>query len=348
MAERKKRVTSLDVARAAGVSANTVSLVVRNSDLVAPDTKERVREIIARLGYRPHAAAAALRSDRAHALGYLVPEVTQAVQDVFRHQLLSAMVTSAHIASHQLLIDTFVDAPGSASLLSAGRIDGALVDWVVSDEVLEQLIKQNAPVVLVGRETSLPVSWVKADERGGALQATRQLLELGHQRFALITGGNAHTNAIVRERVEGFEQALGEVNIPLDGTRTVNGDWTYASGLALGMHLLEQRPRSTAIFALNELMAVGVLQAARVQGLTVPHDFSVVTVEDSPWVEYVRPQLTAVHVPMYEVGRRATEMVLALLDTADSGPRTEVLPTTFVVRESSGRARENASERVDQ
>jgi len=114
----------------------------------------------------------------------------------------------------------------------------------------------------------------------------------------------------------------------------VQGDYTFASGVERGRELLGRDPRPTAIFAMSEIMASGVLQAAQALGLCVPEDLSIVTTENSPLVEYVRPRLSAVHVPMYQVGARATDMLIALIDDPTQAPRQLVLPTTFVDRES--------------
>jgi len=336
MTSSSPRISSREVAQAADVSANTVSLVVRDSPRISEQTKVRVREVIARLGYRPHAAARALRSARSGTLGYLVPEVPKAARDVFRHQLLSAMITAARARGYHLLVDTLGDADSCMALLRSGRIDGALIDWVVDDTVLERLVAANAPVVLVGRDGGdLPVSWVKADEEEGAYRATRHLLEQGHRVIGLLAAGDEATNAIVRERTRGYRRALHEASLAADPACTALGDWTFEAGCGLAHGLLMRESRPTALFALNELMAVGALDAARRLGLRVPMDLAIATVEDSPWVEYVWPALTGTHVPMYEVGTRATEALFAVLDDGALPPRQITLPTHLIVRAST-------------
>lgn len=342
MVIQRTRISSRDVARVAGVSANTVSLVVRDSPLVTQATKERVRAVIDRLGYRPHAAAAALRSTRSRTLGFLVPEVKEPIQDVFRHQLLSAITTRAREADHYLLVDTFVEAGRCLALLDSGRIDGAIVDWRIPDEVLKGLVARGAPIVLAGRDAGcLPVGWVMADEEGGAYEAGRHLLAAvgargrGHDPLALLAAVEEETNAVAQARVQGYRRALDEAGRPLDPKYVAHGDWTFESGVAEGRRLLAQAPRPDAIFALDELMAMGVLRAAGELGLRVPDDLALATVEDNPWVDYVQPRLTAVHVPMHEVGVRATDALLALLADPNAPPQRLVLPTTFTVRESS-------------
>jgi len=333
----RTRVTSREVAAAAGVSPATVSLVVRESPLVKASTRERVQEVIARLGYRSHAAAAALRSARSRTLGYLVPEMIDPAQDVFRHQLLSAMTTRAHASDYYVLVDTFVQSTRALPLVTGGRIDGILADFFVPDAVLADLIARDIPVVLVGRDSDTKgVSWVKADETDGAREATRHLLGQGHRRIGLIAAGEEGNNDIVRARLDGFRQALAEAGVPIMPEFVAHSrDFTFESGCALGHSLLDRRSRPSALFVFNETLAAGVLKAARQLHIRVPEDLAIATTEDSPWVGYIWPELTAVHVPMRDVGTRATEMLLALLDDPSSAPLHEILPTTLVIRASS-------------
>jgi LacI family transcriptional regulator len=345
-------VTSRDVAQAAGVSLNTVSLVVKGSPLVAPPTMARVQAVIAELGYRPHAAAAALRSTRSHTLGFLVPwgydgqssspgltaELYPTI-DVFRNVMLNAMTAQARSAGYYLLLDTFADVQHCLTLVGSARIDGALVDMLISDVMLKELIARGVPLVLVGRDAGdLPVSWVKADEAGGAYTATRHLLALGHRRFGAISAANEHTHAVVRERLQGYRRALEEAAIEVEPASIARGDWSFQSGYMLGRELLSRQVPPTALFVLSEIMAAGAQQGALDLGLRVPDDLAIVTIEGSPLVEYVRPQLSAVHVPMYAVGLRAAEVLLSLLNEPIDEPHRIVLPTTFVVRESSAPA----------
>jgi DNA-binding LacI/PurR family transcriptional regulator len=207
--------------------------------------------------------------------------------------------------------------------------------------MLKELIARNVPLVLVGRDAGdLPISWVKADEEDGAYTATLHLLALGHRRFAAITAADEHTHAVVRERMRGYRRALEEADLEVESGSVVRGDWSFQSGYTLGRELLSRQAPPTALFVLSEIMAAGAQQGALDLGLRVPDDLAIVTIEGSPLVEYVRPQLSAVHVPMYAVGLRAAEVLLSLLDKPEREPRRIVLPTTFIVRESSAPASE--------
>ncbi|HLV97968.1 MAG TPA: LacI family DNA-binding transcriptional regulator [Ktedonobacterales bacterium] len=333
---RRPRITGRDVAVAAGVSHNTVSLVMRDSPLVKPETKEHVRKVIAELGYQRNAVAAALASSKSQTIGYLIPQDTvNAEIDVFRNQMLKAVELCAEAHDYYVLIDMFVDAQRARSLVSSGRIDALLVDARISHEVVEKLASSHIPIVLIGRDAGdLAISWVKADEEGGAYQATTHLIQGGHQRIAFITAGEAD-HQIVRQREQGYRRALTQAGLPIIPEYIVRGDWTFESSYELSSQLLRQNPRPTAFFVVTELMAAASLQAAAAMKLRVPRDIAVVTIGDSMWVRYVQPQLTAVHVPMMEVATQATELLFQHIEESISEPQQITVPTALIVRASS-------------
>lgn len=332
------RTTLRDVARVAGVSHNTVSLVVRGSERVLPDTRARVRAVIDLLGYQPHAAAAALRSSRAGAIGYLVHRAqrteAQAVLDAFLNSVWRGIGDAADDGNYFVLRADFADVRRSRALLSSGRVDGLLVDYLIGDEILSDLVTgMNSPVVVIGRASDVAgVAWVRADEEDGAYRATRHLLELGHTEVGLVTVREAQ-HPIVREREAGVNRALLEAGLRGQPQRWF-GDWTFESGFSIGREVMDSTHRPSALFVLSEFMALGCLQAAQAAGHELPKDLSIATVEGSLLVNYVRPALTAVHVPMYRVARRAAEILLSSFD----GPGyslQETLATEFVVRAST-------------
>jgi LacI family transcriptional regulator len=206
---------------------------------------------------------------------------------------------------------------------------------MVEDDVLAQLLERTANLVLVGRDTPLPVSWVKADEEGGAYKLGRHLIAQGRRRPALLAVSEAYDSAMASERVRGFRRALTEAGLDLLPEHVVLGDWSFESGYVLGQQLLTKPDPPDAVFALAEGIAVGLVEAARHLGVRVPADLSVVTTEDNEWVKHVVPALTASHVPMFEVGVRATELLLARLADPDLPTEQLVIPTTMHVRESS-------------
>ncbi len=331
------RTTLRDVARIAGVSHNTVSLVVRGSEHVLPETRARVQAVIEHLGYQPHAAAAALRSSRSGAIGFLIhrtPGPGPSEVDAFRNRVWHGISDTADKGGYFVLHSGFADIRRSRALLSSGRVDGLLVDYLVSDLIISEIVTGiTAPVVVIGRSTGVPgVGWVRADEEGGAFEATRHLIELGHREIGLVSE-RSEENSVVCEREAGMRRALTEAGLR-GHTQRWFGDWTFDSGYNLGLEIARSGHRPSALFVLNELMAAGCLRAFESCGHELPRDLAIVTVEDSRLVDYVRPALTAVHVPMYEVATRAADMLLAAIDDGDRG-HGDTLATEFVVRASS-------------
>ena len=209
-----RRVTMRDVGRIAGVSHNTVSLVVRDSDRVLPETKARVRAVIEHLGYEPHVAAASLRSSRSQTIGYLV-EPGQGADlltevDVFRNHVWRAITEAAEARHYFVLQSGFSDVRRARSLLSGGRIDGLLVDYLVSDAVVGDLmLGTSVPIVVIGRTSEIPgVSWVKANEEGGTYMAASHLIAQGHRRIELLTVSDS-SHPIVHALRTGREARLG-------------------------------------------------------------------------------------------------------------------------------------------
>ncbi len=333
------RPTLRDVARIAGVSHNTVSLVVRGSNRVLPETRARVEAVIEHLGYQPHAAAAALRSSRSGAVGYLIDRPLGAEPrtevDAFRNRVWHGISHTADAGGYFVLHAGFSDIRRSRALLpSSGNVDGLLVDFLIDDDALSiQLVQRHrfATVVVIGRSTEVPgVAWVRADEEGGAYVATRHLIELGHTAIGVVSV-RSEDHPVVREREAGMRGALGASGLPTNTPRWF-GDWTFESGYSLGLEIMRSSHRPSALFVLNELMAFGCLQAAESAGNVLPRDLAIVTVEDSRLVDYVRPALTAVHVPMYLSGSSAAmEMLLTAIEQTQRS-LGETLATEFVVQ----------------
>lgn len=337
-----ERVTLRDVARIAGVSHNTVSLVLRDSSRVLPATRERVQAVIDRLGYQPHAAAAALRSARAGAIGHLIqrgPEPQAVTEvDMFRNWVWRGITDTAEAKGYFVLQSGFADVRRSKALLSSGRVDGLLVDVLVPDSLIAEIATHGAPpIVVIGRDCEVPgVSWVRADEEGGAYVATQHLLALGHREIALVTV-RSESHPTARAREAGMQHALADASLEAS-PRTWFGDWTFESGQRIGREIALAERRPTALFVLNEAMAAGCVRGLQQAGYGVPGDLAVATVEDSRWVEYLDPPLTAVHVPMYRVASRATELLLGQIeggDTEGGDVEHDTIGTEFVIRAST-------------
>ncbi len=330
------RVTIRDVAREAGTSVATVSRVLNDSGPVHAATRERVREIARRLRYSPSGAARSLSTQKTHTIGVLLP----ALYGEFFSEVIRGIDQMAHRRGYHLLVSSsHADRDELEAALRAmhGRVDGLLVMTPDIDaETLTAILPPRLPLVLIN--TSLDegsFASVAVDNFGGVYGMVRHLLELGHRRIAIIQGTRGNHDA--QHRLRGYRAALSEAGIPPDPALEIEGNFTEAAGHAAVRRVLALEPRPTAIFASNDAMAIGALSALREAGLRVPRDLSVVGFDDIPIARYMDPPLTSVHVGISELGGRATERLLEVMEkTGKREPLREVFHTTLVVRESCG------------
>lgn len=327
-------VTIRDVAREAGVSIATVSRVFNNSAAVAEETRNAVRAIAQRLRYVPHGAARSLITRRTATIGLILPDL----YGEFFSELIRGVDAAARAHGYHLLVSSShadraeVDA---ALRLMRGRVDGIVVMLPQPDAHLPLPDAARLPVVRIGgSDGDMGADAIVVANRAGARAMVRHLVELGHRRIAVITG--ASDNADADERLRGYREALREAGLAPSAALEAAGDFSEASGFRAAMTLLASHPAPTAVFALNDAMAIGALSALRSGGLTVPGDVAVVGFDDIPMASYVDPPLTSVHVDISALGERAAGRLLARLGTAAPASGVEVFPTTLVVRRSCG------------
>ena len=326
--------TIRDVAARAGVSVATVSRTLNGIGPVHDDTSRRVRAAARALRYVPHAAARSLSIRRSHTLGVLLPEV----HGEFFSEVIRGIDVAARARGYHILVSSsHADAAQMASMLRAlrGRVDGLIV--MSPDVELGRLARElppSAPVVLLNTATSTRAT-IRVDNYSGARSMTDYLVGLGHRRIAFITG--PERNADAAERRRGYRAALGNGTASKKRPLEIEGDFTEESGYRAVTKILAMKPRPTAIFAANDAMAIGALQALRESGVRVPADLALAGFDDIPMARYVTPQLTTIRVDIAELGRRAVESLVASLEQSDGeGSREDIVPTTLVVRESCG------------
>ncbi|GAA1002702.1 LacI family transcriptional regulator [Acrocarpospora pleiomorpha] len=322
-------VTISYIAETAGVSIPTVSKVINGRSGVAADTRARVEALISEYGYR--------KTNRRNMMELVFGEledmwgleIIRGVERVAREHRVGVVLTEfgpRHDPMEHPIDETLARRP--ACVVTVAQL---------SEEQRNQLRAKDIPFVVFDPTTELPdgVPFVGATNWAGGRSATRHLIELGHRRIAMIAGPDRIL--CCRARLDGYRSALEATGLSMDDSLVVRTDLTRDGGRAAALGLLSGPARPTAIFACNDLQALGVYQAARELELRIPGDLSVVGFDDLPVAAFVDPPLTSVHQPLTEMAAAATELALALGRGEETPQLGLELATTLTVRESTSR-----------
>lgn len=348
-------ITIRDVARHAQVSVTTVSHVVNATRFVSEVARERVQRAIDELGYVPSALARSLKSNRTHTVGMMIPNSS----NPYFAEIIRGIEDTCYGAGFNVILCNSDDDPHKQStyvrLLSEKQVDGLIVLSSGSDsELLDTLRAARMPQVVVDREIDdLAADLVEVNHEAGGSLATRHLLALGHRRIACIAGPQGLSSA--RQRVQGYRAALADAGLPLGDARQAatdealvrSGDFTSAGGHAAMLALLPPDDRKhwpTAVFASNDLMAIGAVCAAASRGLRIPQDLSVVGFDDIALAAYCNPPLTTIAQPKHETGELAARLLLQRIAEPSRGLQREILQPALQVRQSTSPLRGNAGE----
>lgn len=331
-----KPATIRDVADRAGVSVASVSRVLTGAGVVAEPTRLKVLEAVEALAYVPHSGARSLSTSRSDCIGVILPDL----YGEFFSELIRGMDLAARAAGLHLIVSSSHDDAGDAAAAirsMRGRVDGLIVLSPHLDAAnLAANLAGRLPVVLMNGGTDAgDRPSIVIDNLGGARTAVEHLLSLGRERIAHIGGPLGNLDA--RDRAAGYVEAVRAAGLaPL----VVTGDFTQASGHAAMRQLLGEGVRPDAVFAGNDMMAVGALLAMQEAGVRVPRDVAVVGFDDVPIAALVRPALTTLRIEIAETGRRAVERLVALIASTDqpeaaSGERRDVIRPRLIEREST-------------
>ena len=330
------RITIRSVARAAGVSTSTVSNVLNGRHgQMAPNTLARVQGTMARLGYRPNHLAQSLPTNRTATIGLIISELTNSLYP----PVILGAEAACRAAGYCLLLANahdLADERRAIEVMQAKQVDG-LILFSVSylNTVNEHLVRaqhEGTPVVVINRHVpdGMPLSQITFDHFGGAWQATRHLLDLGHRRIAHVAGPtNRFTGC---QRRAGYEAALRAAGIPVEPELVAVGDYSFKSGREL-LHKL-WRGRPTAVFVAGDEMALGALRAATALGVRVPTDLSLVAFGNPDLVRYATPAVTTVDLQVAEAGCAAAQLALRQIG-APHVREVHTLETTLLIRETS-------------
>lgn len=336
------RPTSRDVARLAGVSRTTVSLVLNNvPDVhISPETRQRVLEAARQLNYYPDASGRRLVRGKTSTIALVWHRgPDQTYRDAFLPGLLQGVTRAARRYGYLALFRPIeLDEPDDAWVeLARGRhTDGLILSGPRSDDTaLPDLYREGFPLVLHGQLPGADIPSVDVDNERGAITAVRHLIGLGHRRIGMITNAPLAYTAS-RQRLEGYRRALEEAGLPYNERLVRYGNFDEESGRQAMEALLALEERPTAVFIASDMVAIGALRALRERAQRVPEDMAIVGFDDIVTARYLTPALTTVHVPAFGLGWSAAELLIRIIEE-DAPNETQVrLETELVVRESCG------------
>jgi len=329
-----------EVAERAGVTRGTVSKVLSGTYYASAHTREKVLRAAEELGYRPNLAARALSKGRTFVIGLLIPyDPDQLFADPHLLDIIRGVEAAANERDYNVLLSTahrpYDPTSAYSRVLRSRYVDGMVViEGARMAAIAEQLQEQPSPWVISGyRVPGSEAYSVHPDDPTISAQLAEYLVSLGHRFIGVISADPAPR--AFEERLRGFTGALERHNLPRGGDLLTFGDMSIESGYRAAAELLSRAERPTAIWALNDRMALGALQWAREHGLRVPDDLSLAGFDDIAAAALSTPPLTTVRLPSYREGQEATQLLFKLLDGIEA-PREVLVPTDVIIRGSTG------------
>ncbi|MCD6165413.1 LacI family transcriptional regulator [candidate division KSB1 bacterium] len=329
--------TIKDVAEKAGVSIATVSRVFNEHVSVKEKTRIRVLQAAQELNYAPNILARGLQLKRTETIGVILPdlsgeffsEVIRGIDEIASRRGYHILVSSSHSRRNEIEM--------MQRMLGEGRVDGLiLMAPLLSKKSLPAIAATKLPVVLLNLSAEgLEIDTIMVDNFRGAYLMTQHLIGHGHKRIAFIKGTEGNFDA--EERFLGYRTALEEEGLPITPELVERGNFLKQSGFLAMTRLLSRKLPPTAVFASNDDMAIGALEAAQKSGVHVPQDVAIVGFDDILVAQYVRPPLTTVHIPIYDLGSLAAERIINSVEMQGQSKKEKiVLATGLIIRESCG------------
>ena len=338
-------VTIKDVARHAKVSPSTVSRVIAGSERISKATHERVKKAMEHLGYYPNANARNLVRNSTETIGLVLSRSTvEALSNPFFPEVFRGITSVTQEFGYSLLLssskDHIQEEDEALSMLRERRVDGLLIlTSRGNDSLIQKLQKDNYAFVLVGRVPGEEeLYWVNNDNVQAAEMAVSYLTGLGHKKIGLLAGSSDYIFS--QDRLEGYRLGLLKAGIAFDSTLIEEVDFTENGGYQGMQALLERSSELTAVFAVDDIMAVGAMKAIKERGLSVPDDISLIGFNDDLLASYIDPSLTTIRIPIYEMGVRAARMLIKLIRGGECLDHQQVLGNELVVRKSCAAPKE--------
>ena len=326
-----------DVAKRAGVAPITVSRVINNTGYISRETRESVKAAIDELGYVPNVLARSLRSKRTNTLALVITDIT----NPFFTIIARGVEDTAGDAGYNVIFCNTDESEEKEDkylhLLLQKQVDGILlVPANSASKSIEFIIEQGTPVVVLDRRVPVVgVDVVRCDSFDGGYQLTKLLLDLGHRRIAMLNGSIDVSTS--QDRLAGYKKAMEDAGLEIN-EQYYYGNFTQARGHEMAKQAISQSPRPTAMFAANNLIAIGALWALQESGLRVPEDIAMVSFDDLPQNLVAYPFLTVATQPAYDMSKRATELLIDRLNgKAPEHCQEVILPVQLIMRASSGK-----------
>ena len=329
-----KYITLKMVAERAEVSVNTASRAINNKLDINEETKKRILKVAQELGYVRNDTAVALRTKRTGTLGVVIADN----RNPFYAEVLNGMEVAAKEKNYHIILANtqrdYKKEEEAINLLLTKRVDGLLITPVQDkDDDIKNLIDANIPFVVVGRDfENIEVDAVYNDEVKGGFLATEYLIKKGYKRIALIDGFLYKSPA--RGRLEGYKKALNKYRIPLDESLISVGDINIEDGYERIKQMLEKNLDFTAIFAYNDMMAFGAMQAIKEKGLRIPEDIGLVGYDDIPFSSLMAPPLTTIRLKKQDLGIESVKLLLSRINGNRKKAKKIMLDVDIMVRKT--------------
>ena len=338
----KRKAPSIgEIAQKAGVAKSTVSRILSGKGQFSEKTRSKVREIAGKFNYKPNSIAKSLKSRTTKAIGLMLPDITYPFYPEVIRGVEDVAFQNGYVV---ILCDTNESTKKESmyfEILENRWIDGVIYTGITGNseegDEIQITFRRELPIVFIDREVEKHFACtVTIDNQKAAFEATRYCLELGHRKIGFVRGRTERNEIrIFLQRLEGYRKALFDYGLECDDRLAVEGNLTMEGGARAARRLLASGVSFTAMFASNDLMAIGAMRQLQKEGFQIPEDVSVVGFDDIPLASLVNPPLTTVSQPKYEIGAEATKLLLRMIHEPQAPKRKIILDTKMVTREST-------------
>ncbi|UOQ42896.1 LacI family transcriptional regulator [Halobacillus salinarum] len=328
--------TISDVAKLTGLSKSTVSRVINNHPYISKEKRKLVEKAMDELGYQPNPSARRLRGQLTSTIGVVVPRIA----NPFFSYLLASIEQTAFQNNYQVLMFQSNENKEKEvyflNLLKTKQVDGLIMTAVENDWNTIEPFTKYGPIILCNEYlSSASIPMIRVNQTKGAYLAAKHFIDQGHTKIAYCTGGLFADDGKDKDRNKGYQQALEEAGIPLNPSWIFINKHSIEDGKKVMKDIIELKDNPTAIFTGSDEIAAGVIIQAKELGLKVPEDIAVIGFDDQPSAEMLDPKLTTIRQPIEQMGQKAVEVLLSLLNKSEPENKMPELPVELVVRNST-------------